>query len=181
MTVAFDASVLVYFLDEKAAAPLDPQTGKTVANCKERIELLCETLQRDGETIIIPTPALAEVLVRAGTAAPEWLQILSTSRFFRIVPFDERAAIEFAVAQANRRGNRAVGRQKAKFDDQIVAIAVVEGATVIYSDDEHIKTLAGQRMKVVGISELPERPRGAQGTLPLQQPLRSSDDDAKPK
>jgi hypothetical protein len=76
---------------------------------------------------------------------PELLRILSSSRHFRIAPFDERAAVEFAARQAERIAASerapAATRTKAKFDDQIVAIAV-EGATTIYSDDEDISKLA---------------------------------------
>jgi hypothetical protein len=76
----------------------------------------------------------------------ELLRILPSSRHFRIAPFDERAAVEFAARQAERiaASERApeATRTKAKFDDQIVAIAAVEGATTIYSDDEDIAKLA---------------------------------------
>jgi hypothetical protein len=58
------------------------------------------------------------------------------SRHFRISSFDERAAIEFAVMQDERRRRniKSTGstRAKAKFDDQIIAIAAIEGATIIY-------------------------------------------------
>ena len=76
----------------------------------------------------------------------ELLRILPSSRHFRIAPFDERAAVEFAARQAERIAASerapAATRTKAKFDDQIVAIAAVEGATTIYSDDEDISKLA---------------------------------------
>lgn len=104
------------------------------------------TLQRDKTKIVIPTPVLGELLVRGGRAGQEWLAILNKSRFFRIAGFDERAAVEFAATQAERvasgQKNEGAKRAKAKFDDQIVAIAAIEGATVIYSDDSHIKNLA---------------------------------------
>jgi predicted nucleic acid-binding protein len=171
LIVAFDASILIFVLDDSAKAPVDPKTGHRVTRCKERVQYLIETLQRDGAKIIVPTPSIAEVLVRAQQAAPEWLRILNSSKHFRIAPFDERAAVEFAASQANRvgQGIKAVvgGRQKAKFDDQIVAIAAVESATVIYSDDEDIKRLAGTRFEVRGIAELPLPVDDPQGFLPL--------------
>lgn len=129
MTVAFDASILIYVIDEQAKPPTDPATGNPVDRCRERVTHLLESLQRQNAKIIIPTPALAEVLVHAATGGPEFLRILSLSRHFRIAPFDERAAVEFAARQADRievnARAPATTRAKAKFDDQIVAIAAV--------------------------------------------------------
>ena len=74
-------------------------------------------------------------MVRAVKGGPELLRILSSSKHFRLASFDERAAAEFAARQAERiaAGERAPAatRAKAKFDDQIVAIAAVEDATTI--------------------------------------------------
>lgn len=172
MIVAFDASILVYVIDEQAKPPVDPATGKPVDRCRERVTRLLETLQRQNAKIVIPTPALAEVLVRAAKGGPEFLRILSSSKHFRIAPFDERAAVEFAARQAERMAASArapaATRTKAKFDDQIVAIAAVEGATTIYSDDEDIAKLAEGRFEVVKIGAIPLSPESAQGKLPFE-------------
>lgn len=169
MTVAFDASILIYVIDGQAKPPIDPATGKPVDRCHERVTHLLETLQQENAKIVIPTPALAEVLVRAAKGGPEFLRILSSSRHFRIAPFDERAAVEFAARQAERilanERAPATTRTKAKFDDQIVAIAAVEGATTIYSDDEDIAKLAQGRLEVVKIGAIPLPPESAQGKL----------------
>lgn len=171
MIVAFDATVLIYVIDARANPPLDPKTGQPVDHCQERVIHLLETLQQANAKIVIPTPALAEVLVRATRGAPKFLQILGSSRHFRIAGFDERAAVEFAARQAERiaAGKRSArgSRTKAKFDDQIVAIAAVEGATTIYSDDEDIAKLADDRFDVIGIADIPLPPETAQGRLPL--------------
>lgn len=158
MIVAFDASVLVYLFDRNARSPLDPTTGQAVANCKERIDFLLATLDRSHTKIVIPTPALAEVLVKAHQAAPEWLKLLQRSSHFRIATFDERAAVEYAAMQAQSRERGRATRAKAKFDDQIIAKAAVEGATVSYSDDPDIKNIAGTRFEVYGIGDLPLPP-----------------------
>lgn len=163
MIVVFDANMLVYLFDEKANPPLSKTTGQPVDRCKERLDHLIATLAKDKAKIIVPTPALAEVLVYAQQGAPERLNIIKTSKHFRVVPFDERAAVEFAAAQANGRGS--ASRAKAKFDDQIIAIAAVEQATVIYSDDEDIAKRAGSRFQVIGIEALPLPPEDAQHDL----------------
>ncbi len=173
MIVAFDTSVLVYFFDEQANAPIDSSTGTPISECKDRLSFLIASLQREKAKIIIPTPALGELLVKAQQAAPEWLAIIHKSRHFRIADFDERAAVEFAATQAERiasgQKNEGTTRAKAKFDDQIVAIAAVEGASVIYSDDPHIKRLAGSRFKVIGVANLALAPQAAQFSLELDQ------------
>lgn len=85
MIVAFDASTLIYLFDDQAAAPVDPVSGRLVDRCRDRVEHLIETLAKAKAKIIIPTPSLAEVLVRAQDGAPERLRILKSSKHFRIV------------------------------------------------------------------------------------------------
>jgi hypothetical protein len=172
LITAFDASILIYVIDEQAKPPVDPGTGRPVERCHERVTHLLETLQQQNAKIVIPTPALAEVLVRAAKGGPELLRILSSSKHFRIAPFDERAAVEFAARQAERIATSgraaAATRTKAKFDDQIVAIAAVEGATTIYSDDEDIAKLAEGRFGVIKIAAIQLPPESAQGKLPFE-------------
>ncbi|BBF92114.1 hypothetical protein [Blastochloris tepida] len=172
MIVVFDTAVLVFVVDEHAKAPLDPATKKPVTDCQARVNHLIATLQRERATIIIPTPTLAEILVGAGPAMAEWLSTLRRTKHVKIVPFDERAAIEHALREADRKAARAAGmpRAKAKFDDQIIAIAVTERASVIYSDDPHIQKRAPKGIKVVGIAELQLPPETQQGQLPFEGP-----------
>lgn len=174
MIVAFDASILIFVRNANANAPLDPATGKPVERCQERVEWLIETLQQANGRIVIPTPALAEVLVRAGSSGPQLLQKLGASRHFRVVAFDERAAVEFAARQAERLNSGlrlpAPTRAKAKFDDQIVSIAIVEGATTIYSDDEDIAKLAAGRIQVIRLGAMPLPAGHGQAALPFGEP-----------
>jgi len=169
LIVAFDASVLVFVITPDAKAPIDPATSERVTRCADRINFLIAELARERAKIIIPTPALAEVLVRARQAGPEFLRILRGNQSFRIASFDERAAVEHAARQT---GGRAEGstRAKAKFDDQIAAIAAVEQATRIYSDDRHIRFSAGTAFEVRGIADLPVPPEEPQLNLQLGRP-----------
>lgn len=164
--VVFDASILMLLLDNDASPPLDPATKKPIVQAKDRIDFLMESLEKSKTKIVIPTPALSEVLIRAGDAGPEYLSVLNTHSCFKIVDFDQRAAIETAAAlrTAIDKGNKREGIQaswaKVKFDRQIIAISKVEGATSVYSDDEDIKKLAqNSGIKVIGISELPLPPQ----------------------
>jgi predicted nucleic acid-binding protein len=71
LIVAFDASILIYVIDEQAKPPIDPASGKPVDRCHERVRHLLESLQQQDSKIVIPTPALAEVLVRAAKGGPK--------------------------------------------------------------------------------------------------------------
>jgi hypothetical protein len=70
MLVVFDASFLIPLLD--------PQV-KGGGDIDARISHLVATLDRQKTKIIVPTPALSEVLIGAGDAAPQYLEILSRS------------------------------------------------------------------------------------------------------
>lgn len=171
MIVSFDASILVYVIDANANAPINQATGLPVERCQERVRHLLKRLQDNGDKIIIPTPALAEVLVKAGKNGPDLLRIINSSKFFKMAPFDERASVEFAAAQIQRAstGQKACScpRAKAKFDDQIVSISAVEGAEEIFSDDSDVAKLAGTRFRTTRIIDLPLPPEAPQGELLL--------------
>lgn len=166
--VLLDSSMLLFFLDKRTPSPLDPTTGKPIEHAKERIDYLIKTLQEDGNTIVIPTPALSEVLVRSGKAGADYIQILSGSAKFRIAPFDTRAAIEVAsmARSGNKKGGLSSTHAKIKYDRQIVAIAKTENVTVIYSDDKGLRTLAqAHSIKVYGLADLPIPPSDPQTSL----------------
>lgn len=172
--VVFDTSVLLLVLDPNAKAPDDPVTGASVEKAAERIEHLIANLSADKEQIVIPTPVLSEVLVHAGGAMQPYLDILNEQAVFRIAHFDEKAAIECALAMRdaiNRGGHRIdaanpdVSKTKIKFDRQIVAVAKAEGAHTVYADNEDVHRYAKLAdLKVYRTVELdipPEDPQRA--------------------
>ena len=166
--VVFDASMLLFILDDNVKA--------SVPNARERVEYLIDCLSKEGERIVIPTPALSECLVHAGPAGPDYLAIISRQAVFRVASFDVRAAIEaaFRTYEARRRGQPKGGAQKIakakiKFDRHIVAIAKVEGATAVYSDDGDVIDYALEAgLEGYRLSDLPEPPEDPQHALPLE-------------
>lgn len=168
--VVFDASILLFLFDEN--------TPSSVPRAKERVEYLIQNLSGAGERIVIPTPALSECLVHAGPAGPEYLAILGKQSCFRVASFDERAAVEAAARthQARQRGQRKGGnpdaaKTKIKFDRQIAAIASVEGATAIYSDDKDVCAYAREAgMDAYRLSELLLPPEDPQTVMPFDTP-----------
>lgn len=151
--VVFDTSILLLLLHPEAKPPTDPATGVAVEKAAERIKHLVDVLANAKEKIVIPTPVLSELLVHAGEATNQYLDVLNGQAVFRIAPFDQKAALEAAIAMGeslSRGGIRVdatdpnVTRGKVKFDRQIVAIAKAEGATAVYSDDSDIVKYAQQ-------------------------------------
>jgi predicted nucleic acid-binding protein len=111
------------------------------------------------------------VLIGASDVAPQYLEIINRSARFKVVPFGTRAAVEAAAAhrEALRAGDKKEGTAswlKVKFDRQIVAIAKVEGATVIYSNDDDIRRFSARDgLEVINLESLPSPPEKPQGDL----------------
>lgn len=164
MTVAFDATFLLYLFRDPGTvpAPLDA-AGKPIQYAKERVEALLSELQKTRTTIVVATPALSEIMVRAGVAAgQQYMALMGRARVFKIVPFEIRAAIETAIMHGHatsgekNRAPTAATHAKLKYDRQIVAIAKVEGVHVFYTDDGDQCGLAErQGMTVRGLGDLP--------------------------
>ena len=148
MAVVFDATFLMPMLRPEVGFPVDSATKKPVEKAKERLDYLLDGLEKSATKILVPTPALSEILVRAGVrASQEIVETLDKSRVFRIEAFDTLAAIEVAAMTraALDGGDKKAGIDapwaKLKYDRQIVAIAKLKGATAIYSDDEDVAKL----------------------------------------
>jgi predicted nucleic acid-binding protein len=157
LIVLFDATFLMLFLDPRV---------KDGVGSNSRVDHLVDTLDKSRSRIIVPTPALSELLVGARDAAPVYLDIINRSRFFRIEPFGTKAAVEAAdmtrraLATGDKRGGIVDSTwQKVKFDRQIVAIAKVSGCTTIYSDDDDVRRIAEQvSLPTITLPLLPEPP-----------------------
>ena len=143
----FDASALVYFFAPEARGPIDPLTQKPVTYPKQRIDHQIQILGKRKERILIPTPALSEILVYAGNASDQYLEILRSVKSFQVTDFDILAAIELAhLTRVESTRQLHIGtnltRAKLKFDRKIIAIALVHRQTIIYSDDQHLARFA---------------------------------------
>ena len=185
--VVFDATILLALLWPDGPPPLDPDTNDPVIGYRKRIDFLVQRLERQRTKIVIPTPALSEILVRSGQAGPEYLSHICSTAVFRIVPFDVRAAVEVAamtrdaISGGDKRSGGAGTWAKIKYDRQIVAIAKVEGAATIYSDDRNVYnfgTAAG--LTVLRIADLPLPPEDTQPVFDFEDGRSHlGDDDAE--
>src|ERR1700693_3445801 len=142
--VLFDAAILSLAIDSKSRIPADFRTGEPIPQARERIDALIASLEKDGEVIVIPAPALSEALTTLADKAIELTEQIENKTYFRIKPFGKREAIEVAIRTHNaiKVGDKREGIeepwQKVKYDRQIVATAAVEGVTAIYSTDKGV-------------------------------------------
>ncbi len=176
--IVFDANFLIYFLDPK----IQDGVGST-----PRIDHLVATIQKSGERIIVPTPALSELLVRAGDAGPKYLEIIARSKFFRVAEFGTRAAVEAAaltrdaIAKGDKRGATPGAEwAKIKFDRQVVAIARTVGATTIYTNDNqlavHAEAIGNRAIKPADLPDPPATPQLEMRLDPVEPEVIDSDD-----
>lgn len=160
MSIAFDATVLVDFFNPKIHS-----------DRRAKLDNLVATLGKSRTKIVIPTPALTEVLIRAGKGREKILGELTRKAAFEIAPFDVKAAMERSLLLEeawSSKEKRAITKTKFKFDWQIVAIAATRQVTAIYSDDEDVsKAAAKAHIKVVRIDDLDLPASEKQGKLSL--------------
>jgi len=145
--VAFDSTILSLLIfpdaDLRAGSEAEP-----VEYAHERVLALVEDLELRSEVVLVPAPALAEVLVTQGADVQAILSMLQGRSAIRIGTFDQRAAVELAMQlrsatdAGNVREGRKIMKGEMKFDRQIVAIAKVYGVTTIYSDDKNLGCFA---------------------------------------
>jgi predicted nucleic acid-binding protein len=153
--VVFDSSFLIPLLDPEV---------KGIGQIDARLRHLISTLDKQKDVVIVPTPALSETLIGAGDGAPQYLEILNKTSRFRIASFGPRAAVEAAARhrEALRAGDKKEGSEswaKVKFDRQIIAIAKVEGAERIYSNDADIRRFGkAEGLEVIRLQDLSDPP-----------------------
>ncbi|QQN73173.1 hypothetical protein [Croceicoccus sp. YJ47] len=162
MIIVVDSSALILLLNPQASPPKDRNNGGPINNCEGRINKFLDCLKAD-DTIIVPAPALAEILVIAPDDGPALIAQISSTARFKIRPFGTQAAIEtamlarHALKDGDKRAGVSAPWQKVKFDRQIIGTAVAERADTLYSDDLNLIKHASQAgLNVLTTSDLPE-------------------------
>jgi hypothetical protein len=173
MKVAFDTSILLLLINPSAPPPTPPDGISNGAQARQRLNHLLDTLDQQNAIALLPAPSLVELLMRAPGGATQIAAIVDRLSRFVVAAFDERAAIECGImlSQRYRLGTRRRSKEqpaKVKFDHQIVAIAKIQGATTIYSDDEDLAKLADLAgIACVGIWQTPLPPIDPQISMDL--------------
>jgi len=140
---------------------LRPAIPASVDHAKDRVLNLLDELQKKGERIVIPTPALTEFLVHAEGAGPRYLDELQKSIRFKIAPYGVRAAVEVAAAiesAVTRKSKKDGSRDtwaKVNFDRQIAGIVKVEGCHTMFTDDNGVKNFSERLgLKVIRLEQV---------------------------
>ena len=143
--VAFDSTYLIDLFNPKLAG-----------DQRAALDHLIHDLSKARVRILIPSPCLTELLIRAGKARDQYVQRLGNASSFEVIPFDRRAATECALLLEDAwdsKSQRAITRTKFKFDWMIVASAASRGVQKIYTDDDDILRCAAQ----VGIQAIAQK------------------------
>lgn len=171
MIAALDNTFLTLLLNPRAVPRPNPETGQPAEYCRERIESLIDDISAKQGTVIVPAPALAECLCSTDSAEA-YLEVLSGYSSIDVFPFDKKAAFELSqiMRKADLAGDKRSGEsgnwQHVKMDRAIVAIAVVNGATTLYSDDNRQSNFARMAgLAVIHTWDLPISEKWAQGHL----------------
>lgn len=154
MPVVFDSTILI-----------DLFHPKVVGDQRAALDGLLDDLHKARNTVLIPAPCLAEVLVYAGKAGAAYSKALGNSSAFEVIPFDRRAATECSILLKDAWAAseaRKVSKTKFKYDWMVVACAASRNVKLIYSDDSDIvRAAATANIRVIGQRELlvPEKTR----------------------
>ena len=180
--VGIDAMILIYagIVPSKDASP----AGSELARLKLRAGMLFDHFARDDATIILPTVAIAEVLVPVPDSA-SGLLIQSLSENFLCPAFDMHAADIAAKLWAKHKklpkDQQYKDRHVLKADAMIIASAKAAGAAEFYSNDGDCRKLAKLIMDADG---LPTRARDLEDVF-VESDIRSGEGPpprkAKPK
>jgi len=159
---------VLLLLNDASKVPLDPKTGERLEKFQDRLKHLIETLENNQETIVIPTPVYAELMVMVGrNNLHEVMGALEKNKNFQFATFDKKSAIECAHIEINSKQKKSAAvdtKAKVKFDRQIIAIAKSNKVSMIYTDDKGLCTTAlNNGISVVKSHELPLPPEPPQG------------------
>lgn len=178
--VVFDTTTLLLARDPNARPPNEPGTERPIAKCADRVNFLLRSLSDRGERVLVPTPVIAEFLVRAGKNKDRFANEFSAAKNLVVGDFDVLAAIELStIKDPDLDNGRPLSRQetwaKVKFDRQILAIAKVHQAHTLYTDDTRLRSVAiANGLRVVMTWDLPLPPEEAQKELGLEAPPPSN-------
>jgi predicted nucleic acid-binding protein len=151
MLVCIDTHVLIWGIKKEAASSQRVMI--------ERTTNFLQWLQNEHQTIIVPSPVLAEFLMRIPQNEHVKITRELQSRF--IVPsYDAVAASMHAhIWQTNKNNGMPsvnTGRERMKTDSMIVAIAVANKAKIMYSEDLGLQKFA---KGFIDVREIPKIPR----------------------
>ncbi|MBL8232946.1 MAG: hypothetical protein JNL98_30885 [Bryobacterales bacterium] len=88
--------------NERARVPRRSDGKLVVENAQERIELLVKEISKERSKIILPAPALAELMLLAQTEWTRYFTLIKRQSIFEIAAFGEAEAaelVQFCLAE----------------------------------------------------------------------------------
>ncbi len=150
--VCLDSQILVWGIKE--------QSSEGQEDMIPRAKAFLKWLDDNNKKVVIAAPIITEILMPVPKENYEkLLQVLHNK--FRVVPFDEIAAIKCAEIWQSKADDKTlkeyrktyqIGKHHMKYDFQIVSIAITRQVECIYSHDPHLRTFAGN---LVAVREMP--------------------------
>lgn len=126
----------------------------------ERTVNFLHWLENERQKIIVPAPVLGEFLMNIPQDQHDRITEEIQSRFM-VLPYDAAAAAMFArIWQINKNNGMPSGessREKMKIDSEIVAIAVINKAAIMYSEDPGLQKFANGFIETRDIPKLPRQ------------------------
>jgi predicted nucleic acid-binding protein len=117
---------------------------KDLPEMQRRARILIDVLEKENQMVILPAIALAEVLI--GVEEKHHDQFISEiQKHFFCPPFDVHAsafAAKLWIGHSGLAKSLHIKRETLKADVQIVATAIVAGATRFYTHDEKLRKLS---------------------------------------
>lgn len=152
--VCLDNNITAFALRDDA----HPDDKSKVEKSRELVEYLDES----GKIILLPTPVITECLIPV--PPQERTRVLQNINKFMIGEFDNMAAVKCAEmihamtpAEKTFREEQGITKTQLKFDYMIAAIAIVNEAECIYSEDEGLRKFCNGYIEVRGIPDFPEQ------------------------
>ncbi|YCH28992.1 PIN domain-containing protein [Erwinia sp. D4-22] len=187
--IIVDTNILISLMKKNSpSANLLGEDGFTIVdNLELRAKALLEHIERNGGTIVIPTPVLAEYLLGIDGEKNKHAQVaqIYSMNCFEIIPFEELAAIECSLLPSLQEFKQFAKQidsnqtaNKIRFDRQIIAIAKANGITEVWScDGEVIKKGREVGIEVRSIEEMRPMPLSDQFPLNLLDDTPATDKD----
>ncbi|MFH0957720.1 MAG: hypothetical protein V1897_03365 [Pseudomonadota bacterium] len=155
--VCLDSNIVIWGIKGTASSGQEGMVPKAKA--------FLEYLQENKITALIPMPVLAEILIHV--PAENHLGFIDHLRKgYHLPPFDFQAASFYArlfktniKSLKKERGDQHLTNRDIKADLMIVASALAQGASCIYSDDKGLMKVAGNAIKVEKLPSLARQER----------------------
>ncbi|GAK50693.1 PilT protein domain protein [Candidatus Moduliflexus flocculans] len=151
--VCFDTQVIIWGVKQEATPGQESMIEKS--------KYLIQKCTEDGDRIIIPSIVVAELLMPMETRLHQTFTSLMQRKF--IIPtFDLKAASHFAKVWQQKKDirkelmdNRVATRAELKADSMIIATAISNEVSCIYSQDVPLKSMATSFIEVKDVPEIP--------------------------